>query len=475
MRCRAVLRDGLNSIIDEFMSDSTFQRALARRDVLSLAFGAMIGWSWVLLTGEWTTGAGTLGATIAFALGGAVMTLVALVYAELAAALPEAGGEHVYSLRAMGPLASFVCSWSIAFGYVSVAAFEAVALPYALGFLLPDMTLLPLWTIRGYTVDLAFALVGVGSALLVIWVNVRGIESSAGLQKVVTAVIVAVGLVFLTGALFHGERANMAPLFVDGLHGIATVLIMIPIMFVGFDVIPQTAGEIALPPQTIGKLIVVSVGCGILWYCVLVLGVGSTLPATERAVPGMTTALASARAWGGQWAADLIVVGGIAGIITTWNAFIVGASRLVYSMAAAGMLPAPLARLHPRYRTPHVAVIAIGLLTCVAPFFGRPVLIWLINAGSFGVIVGYLFVALSFLCLRVREPALPRPYRIRRWRSIGGLAVALCLALATLYLPGSPAALQPVEWALCVGWALLGALAWAQRASRLPGRAPETL
>jgi amino acid transporter len=301
------------------------------------------------------------------------------------------------------------------------------------------------------------------------------------MQKAVTAVIIAVGGIFLAGAVYSGERANMAPLFVGGVGGFVTVLIMIPIMFVGFDVIPQAAGEIALPPQTIGKLIVASVGCGILWYCLLVLAVGSTLPPAERAEPGMTTALASARAWGGQWAADLIVVGGIAGIVTTWNAFVVGASRLIYSMGVSGMLPAPLARLHPRHRTPHVAIISVGFLTCIAPFFGRPVLVWLINAGSFGVIVGYLCVALSFLFLRVREPRLSRPYAVRRWRLIGGLAVLLCLALSTLYLPGSPAALEPVEWAICVTWALLGGVLWtgaarqAGKASRLPGHAPETL
>ncbi len=447
------------------MSDTLFERVLNRRDTLSLAFGAMIGWSWVLLTGEWTTSAGSVGATIAFAVGGAAMVFVALVYAELAAALPEAGGEHVYSLRALGPVFSFICSWAIVLGYVSVAAFEAVALPYALTFLLPGTDWIHLWTIRGFDVHLSFVLIGIGGACAVTAINLRGVATSSGLQKAVTTLIVGVGLVFLLGAALNGSAANLEPLFVNGTHGIAAVLIMIPIMFVGFDVIPQAAGEIRLPPRAIGGLIVVSVGCAIAWYCLLVLGVGYSLPAAERAVPGMTTALASARVWGGEWAADLIVIGGIAGIVTTWNAFMVGSSRLVFAMAESGMLPAPLARLHPRYRTPHLALLAIGGLTCIAPFFGRPVLIWLINAGSFAVIVGYACVAVSFLLLRMREPALPRPYRVRHWRLVGGLAVLLCLALAILYLPGSPAALQPVEWAICAAWAMLGlVLARAARA-----------
>lgn len=442
------------------MTTIPLRRALVRRDVLSLAFGAMIGWSWVLLTGEWTTGAGTFGAALAFALGGGAMAFVALVYAELAAALPEVGGELVYSLRALGRRAAFACAWSIVLGYLSVAAFEAVALPYAISFLLPGIRGLPLWTIEGYEVDLTFVLIGVGSAVLVTWINVRGVEASSRLQKRVTAVILVTGCIFLIGAVFNGTRANMEPLFVAGAMGFAKVLIMIPIMFVGFDVIPQAAAEIALPPAAIGRTIVISVVCAIVWYCVLVLGVGYALPAAERAEPAMTTALASAEVWGGQWAADLIVLGGIAGILTTWNAFVVGASRLVYSMAEADMLPRPLARLHPRYRTPHVALIALGIVTCIAPLFGRPVLIWLIDAGSFAVVVGYLFVVLSFLRLRVREPALPRPYAVSRWRTVGGFALILCLGLALLYLPGSPAALAPVEWGVCVVWILLGGALW---------------
>jgi amino acid transporter len=125
-------------------------------------------------------------------------------------------------------------------------------------------------------------------------------------------------------------------------------------------------------------------------------------------------------------------------------------------MAEHGMLPRALGTLHPRHRTPHVAVIAIGLLTCLAPLFGRPVLIWLINAGSLAVVAGYALVALSFLVLRVREPGLPRPYSVRHWRLVGGLAFILCLALGSLYFPGSPAALNTEEWLICASWALLG-------------------
>lgn len=435
-------------------------RSLRRGDVLSLAFGAMIGWSWVVLTGSWLTGAGALGATLAFAAGGFAMVFIALVYAELAAALPESGGEHVYSMRALGPAGAFVCSWAIVLGYVAVAAFETVALPYAVSALWPGINRGALWTVQGFEVTAGFVATGLAGAAVVVGINIRGVAAASALQKAVTAIILAIGVFFLAGAARSGAASNFTPLFAEGFGGVAAVLIMVPIMFVGFDVIPQAAAEIALPPRAIGRLIVISVGCAVVWYCAIIVGVASVLPPAARAQEGMTTVLACATAWGGEWAGAVMIVGGIAGIVTTWNAFVVGASRLVQALAAAGQLPAWLAQLHPRYGTPHRALLLIGALTCLAPWWGRPVLLWLINAGSLAVIVGYALVTLSFLALRRREPALPRPYRVTHGGLVGALALLLSLALITLYLPGSPAALAGPEWAICAAWAALGAGLW---------------
>ena len=131
----------------------------------------------------------------------------------------------------------------------------------------------------------------------------------------------------------------------------------------------------------------------------------------------------------------MLIVGGIAGIVTTWNAFLVGSSRLLFALAESNMLPRVFARLHPRYGTPHIALMAVGLLTCISPWFGRPVLIWLLNVGSFGVIVAYIFVALSFLALRRREPQLARPYRVpgggRCWHRRAVVVARDCGAVPT--------------------------------------------
>ncbi|MDL4863931.1 APC family permease, partial [Halomonas elongata] len=131
----------------------------------------------------------------------------------------------------------------------------------------------------------------------------------------------------------------------------------------------------------------------------------------------------------------------------------------------AGMLPAFLARLHPKHRTPTNAILVMGLLSAIAPFFGRPALVWLVVAGGLGIVIAYLFVALSFVVLRRREPELHRPFRVRHGKTVGALSVLLSIALIGLYLPGSPSALSMAEWGIFAVWMLLGLAfyAWSRR------------
>lgn len=441
------------------MADGHFIRVIRRREVLALAFGAMVGWSWVALTGNWIDEAGSVGAMLAFAFGGVAVFLVGLTYAELASAMPEAGGEHVYSHRALGATASFVCTWAILLGYVSVVAFEAVALPTVAEYLVPGFSRGFLWTVAGWDVQLTWVLVGVVAAVVMTGINIIGIKTAARLQLLVTTLVLAVGILLIGGSGVGGSPENLQPFFNNGAKGLLGVLVMVPFMFVGFDVIPQSAEELDIPFPEIGRMLMVSIVMAVLWYVLIIGAVSLGLSETGRAASSLPTADATAAVFGGSWAASLLVIAGIGGILTSWNAFLIGGSRALYALARAGQLPRSLGALHPRFNTPHNAVLLIGLLSVLAPLFGRPALVWLVDAGGLGIVIAYAFVALSFLVLRKREPDMPRPYSVRNGRVIGYAALVLSLGIAVLYLPGSPAALVwPYEWAIIIGWILLGAI-----------------
>jgi len=202
------------------MSGGSFIRVIRRREVLALSFGAMIGWSWVALTGNWIDGAGSVGAILAFLVGGIVVIFVGLTYAELASAMPQAGGEHVYSHRALGRTASFICTWAILLGYVSVVAFEAVALPTVAEYLVPGFSRGDLWTVAGWDVKLTWVLVGVVAAIVVTAINILGIRPAARVQVLATALVLAVGMLLLGGSAAAGDSANLQPLFANGAKGL---------------------------------------------------------------------------------------------------------------------------------------------------------------------------------------------------------------------------------------------------------------
>ena len=440
----------------------SFARVLARREVLALSFGAMIGFSWVILTDNWILEAGAGGAALAFALGGIAILLIGLTYSELAAAMPLVGGEHVYSYRAMGDLGSFICTWAILLGYVSVAAFEAVAFPTILESLLGQNRIIFLWTVSGWDVYLSWALAGAAGSIVIAWINIRGVMVAAQVQTAVTIVIILAGLVLFSGASLNGEPANIRPLFNNGFTGFAGVLVLVPILFVGFDVIPQAAEEIDLPRITIGRLLTFSVILAVLFYIFIILSVGLCLNPAQLAAANVGTAEAATIAVRGDWGSYLLLLAGLAGILTSWNAFVVGGSRAMYALAHANMLPRFFAVLHPVYKTPVNAICLITLLCVIAPFFGRPILMWLLNAGSFGIIIAYTLVAVSWLLLRRREPGMERPFRAGRSSITGWLALILALALTTLYLPGMPAALLwPHEWIIILAWIIAGGLMYS--------------
>ncbi|MEU1900828.1 APC family permease [Nocardiopsis dassonvillei] len=446
------------------MSDNSqsFVRVLGRGDVLALGFGAMIGFGWIVLVGDFVSAAGSAGAALAFVIGGVIMAFVGLAYAELVAAMPHAGGEHHYAMRAIGPKGAFTASWAMILGYVSVVAFEAVAVPQTLVYLFPDMAVGRLWTVAGYDVHASLVAVGVAAAVLMTAVNYVGIKPASVFQTIAVLFLLLTGAAMVTGAFVGGSVDNMRPLFTGGAPGMFVVLVAVPFLFVGFDVIPQSASEIRLPYRMVGTLLVLSVFCATAWYVMVMLTAGSGLGPAELADSELASADAVAAMWDSAAMGNLLVLGGVAGLLTSWNAFLIGGSRLIYAMAASRMLPAWFGRLHPRFRTPSNAVLFVGALSLVSPFFGEPMLGWLVNAGGLNIVVGFVTVVVSFLVLRRREPAMERPFTVPAGVPVGVVALVLSVGLLLLYLPGMPAALSwPNEWLMVLVWWVAGAaLMW---------------
>ncbi|MCH3971279.1 MAG: APC family permease [Oscillospiraceae bacterium] len=449
------------------MEKSKFKKVLNEKDILVIAFGAMIGWAWVVSTGDWIKNAGTIGTILAFLLGGIMVYFVGLTYAELTPAMPQCGGEHVFSYKALGPTASFICTWEIILGYASVAAFEAVAFPTVLTWLIPNFLQGYMYTIGGFKVYASWVAVAVVVALLITLLNIVGTKTAAVVQSVLTAVIAAAGILLVVGSLKSGNIslvkstafASQTGSKYSNFGGILTIAVMTPFYFVGFDVIPQAAEEVDVPYKKLGRIMLLSIVLALVFYAAIVFAVGYVLPLSKMSEGSLPSADAIQLAFHSSAMAKVLIIGGMSGIITSWNSFLIGGSRAAYSMAESKMLPAWFGKLHKKYKTPVNAILFIGAITVLAPFFGRKMLTWIVDAGSLAVCIAYMMVALSFLVLRYKAPEMNRPYKVKHGKLVGVIAVVMASFFIVLYvvpLPFASSALVWQEWLWFGVWAACG-------------------
>lgn len=446
---------------------SEFNKVLNAWDILVIAFGAMIGWGWVVSTGGWIEKGGVIGAALGFVIGGIMIFFVGLTYAELTAAMPQCGGEHVFSYRAMGATGSFICTWMIVLGYVSVACFEACAFPTIITYLWPGFLKGYMYTVAGFDIYASWLITAIVIAFLIMLINIIGAKTAAILQTVLTCIIGGAGILLIVASVINGTVDNLDGQIFAGtttgvnIKAIIGVAAMSPFYFIGFDVIPQAAEEINVPPKKIGNILILSVVLAVIFYAFVIIAVGFVMNpgdiiASQEAT-GLVTADAMAAAFNTKIMAKVIIVGGMCGIVTSWNSFLLGGSRAMYSMAESYMIPKFFAKLHPKHKTPVNALILIGILTMLAPFAGRKMLVWISDAGNFGCCFAYCMVALSFMILRKKEPDMPRPYKVPCYKFFGTMAVIMSGFMVAMYcIPGSGGNLILQEWLMVLGWSALG-------------------
>lgn len=431
-------------------------QGLGRTDVIALGFGTMVGWGWIMMGASWVSGAGFLGALIAFLVGGGILLLIGLIYGELTAALPLAGGEFVFVYRAIGKKTAFLTGWIMALAYLSVAAWEGIALATAINYLLPIPRIGPLWEIAGYEVYLSWALVGMIGAAVLMVLNLIGSRTAILFQVMATMAIMAIVLIMVLGGIFYGSRDNVGDVFTSG-RGFSYVLLMVPAMLIGFDVIPQSAEEMNLEKRDIGRMIVVCIIISVVWYCLLILGIGLAAPEEVRSSGIIPVADIAAYAFRSRLFSDIMIAGGILGILTTWNGFFLGASRLLFAMGRARLIPAVFGRTMGRNHVPATAILAVGILCIATPLLGRNSLIWLVDMSSLCALFTYTMVAVSFVQLRRREPDLERPFKL--WNNAwSGALISLFAIVYTLFYIITTVSQGEITaaYAMLIAWLMAG-------------------
>ena len=436
----------------------------------ALAFGSMIGVGWITALGGWFEQAGPVGAIVAFAAGGTLMLIIGLCYAEVTPMLPVTGGEVAYAYKAYGTSKAFIIGWFLAFGYLSVSAFEAISVGLVLSFLLPQIDVFPLYEIAGSTVYATHLLLAFVFTGLITGINYFGVGIASRVQIVLTVLFLLCAVLFVVSGIASGEVGNLAPYFGDsalgsgGLAGMLAVFVTVPFWYVGFDTIPQAAEERRenSPLHRLGLYVVLAIICSTLFYIAIILGAGMAGPWRDIVGEELPTAAAFSAAFESQWLVRLVLIAGLIGLLTSWNGFFLAGSRVLFSLGRGRIIHESFGQAHAKYGTPTTAVLFSGLVTFLSALLGRGAIIAFVDVGSFCIALAFLGVALSLIQLRKKFPDLERPYRMP-----GGNALAYVAAAGSLFIlfvmlvPGSPSRLVwPLEWLILGTLSITGIGFW---------------
>jgi basic amino acid/polyamine antiporter, APA family len=382
----------------------TLKRTLNLRDLILIVVGTVIGSGIFLVPGVVLRQTqGSVGVALLVWLAAGVLSLLgALTYGEMGAAKPDAGGLYVYLRDALGPLPAFLYGWTM-FTVMATGSCATLAVAFT-NYLGEFVTLSPV----------AGKLVAIAMIFVVMVINVRGTREGANVQGVATAIKVA-AIVIMTVLLIkmgHGFAAtpNVWPAHWNGalFAGVGAGVIRVLWAYEGWQYVTFSAGETKNPQRTfplgitIGTALLIGIYVMANVGYVAALGGDGAMKSERIAADSMTAMLGPAA---GKIIAAIILVS----MFSAANGLTLTAPRLFYSMSRDGVFFAKLAKVHPRFNTPAIAIVTSSLWAMVLAAISN-----FDQLLTYVVFVGWIFYALGAVAIfvyRRREPDLPRPFR----------------------------------------------------------------
>lgn len=379
-------------------------RVLGLWQTTSIAMGVMIGTAIFLVPADVTRQVGSPGPALAVWVGGGVLSLFgALSFAELAGMMPQAGGQYVYLREAYGSLVSFLCGWSF-FLAAQSGGISVLAVGFAeyLGEFVPLTT----WELRA---------AAAASIVLFTFINYLGVKEGGRVQSVLTGVKVGalVALILLGYLLVHGPvtAAGNLPARPGSsfLASFGVAMVGVLWAYEGWNTCTFAAGEVKNPQRDVPLALILGTVAVIVLYVGLNLVYYRVLTVPEVASSTRVGADAAVRIFGrtgSQLVALLIIISTLGSL----NGSILAAPRVYYAMAKDGLFFRWCAAVHPRFRTPHLALLFQGFWALLLVVMGTYEQLF-----TYVIFAAWLFYALTgfaVIVLRRTQPALARPYRV---------------------------------------------------------------
>ncbi len=436
------------------------QRSLRAIDLWSLALGAMIGWGCFVLPGNmFLRESGPLGTFIGMMIGAAMTIVISLSFTYLIQKFPVSGGAFVYADAAFGKLHAFICGWFLVLTYWCLIPLNGTAVGLVARYIFPGVlsnenTIL--YQVAGWDVYAGELVVAILSIVILAWVNVRGVSFTGAVQTAVAMGLVGAILLLVAGALWQQpELSNLSPGYGEAgaLKGIFAVAAIAPWAFIGFDSIPQAAGEYRFSQKKTILIMVSATFIAGLMYVIVNTVTAVVMPWQDLINSDTNWATGTAvEMLLGKVGLILVAIAMICAVVSGLNAFFLSASRVMYTMAKADALPAYFGKLDPVTAIPKNGIVFLCALAVIAPFFGREVLNWIVDMTSVGASLGFLYTCSAAAVFAKR-------YGDKKFVIIGVFGSLFSLLfLGLLLIPIAPGALSIQAYSALGIWVLLGAI-----------------
>lgn len=415
----------------------TLLRVLTTPQLWGIAVGLVISGEYFGWNYGWAV-AGTLGFLIATIIVTVFYIAFIFSYTELTTAIPDAGGPFAYAYRAFGPMGGFLAGFATLVDFLLAPPAIAAALGAYAHFLNPELS--ALW-------------IGILAYVVFVGVNMLGVRESANFSLFITILSVAELLVFMV-LVFPAFKVENVVAHTDsfGWQGVFAALPFAIWFYLAIEGAAMMAEEVKDPRRTIPRAYLLSIGTLVflaLGTMLLCAGAGDwrTLSSIDYPLPE-TLAMVLGR--GNLWTRFFASLG-LFGLIASFHCNTLGYSRQIYVLARNGYLPAFLSQLNERFRTPHWALLAGGLVGLVALFLGSTDQIIIFSV--LGAMMMYAISLVSLIALRKQEPNLERPFQTPFYPFLPMLALVLsviCL-LAIVYFNPKLSALFVLLGGLSLG------------------------
>jgi len=457
-------RKSVTSIVRELETGPKLNRVLGPGSLTAAGLGAMIGSGIFVLTGTVAAEHTGPAITLAFIVAAIGCGLAALCYAELAAMIPVSGSAYSYTYATLGEGVAWFVGWNLALEYVMSAAAVAVGwsgyvvnLCAELGLHFPAaLTNAPLGKMANNHLGLSGAVVNVPAVLIVValtWLCYVGVRESTRVNNAMVIVKIAiivlfiiVGLKFVDTSQWHPFLpANTGEFGHFGFSGVVQGAAIIFFAYIGFDQAATTAQEARNPQRDLPIGILAALVISTVLYIVMAAVMTGMVDYTKLDVAAPVAVALDAHPEL-FWLGLPVKIGAIIGMTSVILMSILGQPRIFMAMSRDGLLPPAMQKVHPKYRTPHIATIITGVIAAAfAGVFPLDVLGELI---SIGILLAFTAVCAGVLVLRRTQPDTPRPFRVpgAAFTCIAGVVVCLGMTLA---LPHD-------TWIRLLVWSLIG-------------------